>query len=1561
LTFDDEQRETDRLSLDGLFNMLKDFDLISKQNSRTMEFYTPTALRWIRLGCLPALCKHGTLPVSKEEVNVVVRRWQRRKERNGLREDQLRLEDMDMEGFVRCFARICILGFRRLEATPSNMERNSWSTDAIEAFREASAPPPNKRKGRSWDENRDVGFRTIVGTQASIWLRTLAARRRRRPIDNVPLLRTDRRYVVTAKILEAYNAPSHLDYLTMEAAMSTNTYRDTNHLVRDLTQRDDEIHRLFDELDTGKSGSVHKKDLLKAIQSDGVAKRMIETSPALAPLLHPQTYKDAFDDIDTKRVDAFTFSEFNRYIQSFEQENAEDVLDMMVKERYARNVSRRRALRRVISKFQSRTEDNIVTRKDIAFSLADKDCLRLMKDASEGLTVLSDIELHDDAIDVLIDNEAEGLTYANLCKFCEWFDAIEEHLSQFKDSTEKVAIDAFGMRIRTIAAAKRAFLAMTATRTLRDEGLQSNRVSGVYLTLGMVLRFAMFGTENEKLVVSGASLAFAPLLKPASYRWAWSMMCNNDGFVTFEDFRDFCLSFEHRHARLKKLTLSEGDLVHLEQIREDGIWNRFCKLRSSDNGQNKGVLFSSGAWLKGELITKNRKRVGDDDHYEGAFPAECVEIIKVDLPDLTKDEAAVYIQAMVRGYIYRKKRERFWDAIIPIQTLVRSFLVKRRIARGHRVRSAVAADMVDIAKEATTAPAILEAILVRMECGTDKFHLKIQSKGKGFTFATGETPVVRDYRGNYSESKPANHSGPKYQAKRVEYVLSGMSGVDILRRFVVKNGITEKTLGAYMSEKCTRKFRTDDGKHWAYYYDDIWNVVNWVLGGNKGGSVLTIEEFEKSVIPRLDPKTVGNITQDQIVKVFFDAEGVDEEQIALKKSLKASQSSTFRPDRLETKESIHAQKTWVAQHHANDLEMTKKYSLVLYDEDSEKTLVDNIMGKYQKGLKMFFQFACNANHHQEPKNSFQRHSVASEQVTWTNAQNVCHDLRLIAPRTRVYVHLDSMGLKNHGAHQDGRNWNSKENFRNLPHGQFVRIEWIEDRKKVVNSVPRLTKIGALPLTVEEVRTMFRRRQKRRMEGRHVDTSLGMVRTEEMVLFLMDIATKAFPRMKICPDNIERELQSQEAADAYDRVYTEEIERTRGHEDVAVAKAQAEQKRVAEERIQRFVSALTPQQCVESLIWHIGLATSDFAELRRVLQSFGKGTFAYPIGFGIAEGPRGKGNTLGGPMAFPGKKTHHSLKKARLGNHTPASWIKRTIIEMAMESGKDLKFIFQQFDLDRNGTLEPHEIWRVFQQILPEGLGGTEFNQIILRDLYGIDRVEKRKALTQSQLMKLRVDFETFEDFVMSSDALVRTQKEHTVKPDKGRPRQTKKSRRQDLLPPGPYSQQTIVEESTKSSRYGQYGRQRIQEKQPPRNSPVKPQPQLPMQASESQQMLQQQPQQQHPQPQHPGPAVPNSLDSVQYSLLPGWFAANDPKTGMVYYYNPLSGERTWDWRKAISQAPPGKTLYTPRQTARQERQAQIGNPSMGTTGGGAAEGGSGPQPPGGGLYAQSPRVGRHLK
>ena len=95
---------------------------------------------------------------------------------------------------------------------------------------------------------------------------------------------------------------------------------------------------------------------------------------------------------------------------------------------------------------------------------------------------------------------------------------------------------------------------------------------------------------------------------------------------------------------------------------------------------------------------------------------------------------------------------------------------------------------------------------------------------------------------------------------------------------------------------------------------------------------------------------------------------------------------------------------------------------------------------------------------------------------------------------------------------------------------------------------------------------------------------------------------------------------------------------------------------------------------------------------------------------------------------------------------------------------------------------------MFKKILPDSLGPAEFNSIILAELYGIDTPEKRGRLTELSLSKLRVDYEIFEDFVMSSKSFIRKQSEIRVKTDRGRPRRTKKQRRQDLLPPGPYAQ-----------------------------------------------------------------------------------------------------------------------------------------------------------------------------
>ena len=81
---------------------------------------------------------------------------------------------------------------------------------------------------------------------------------------------------------------------------------------------------------------------------------------------------------------------------------------------------------------------------------------------------------------------------------------------------------------------------------------------------------------------------------------------------------------------------------------------------------------------------------------------------------------------------------------------------------------------------------------------------------------------------------------------------------------------------------------------------------------------------------------------------------------------------------------------------------------------------------------------------------------------------------------------------------------------------------------------------------------------------------------------------------------------------------------------------------------------------------------------------------------------------------------------------------------------------------------------------------------------------------------------------------------------------------------------------------------------------------------------------------------------------------------MVYYYNPSTGERTWDWRKAISTAPPGKTLYTPRQTARRDRGMKNASGNLPNV----QEVAMNPQRPmmqqqNG--YQESPRVGRHIK
>ena len=204
---------------------------------------------------------------------------------------------------------------------------------------------------------------------------------------------------------------------------------------------------------------------------------------------------------------------------------------------------------------------------------------------------------------------------------------------------------------------------------------------------------------------------------------------------------------------------------------------------------------------------------------------------------------------------------------------------------------------------------------------------------------------------------------------------------------------------------------------------------------------------------------------------------------------------------------------------------------------------------------------------------------------------------------------------------------------------------------------------------------------------------------------------------------------------------------------------------------------------------------------------------------------------------------------------------------------------------------------------------------------------------------------------------LQSKSEIRVKTDRGRPRRTKKQRRQDLLPPGPYAQKSAYKRQNQvDSTIKMKNRQDLQRAQQRnrQNEHHNQNSNVTVQQRRQQQQQKQQQQQQQQQNEVPGTLNP------QYSLLPGWFAATDPKSNMVYYYNPSTGERTWDWRKAISTAPPGKTLYTPRQTARRDRMAGNGGnlASVQEVGRNIPQRPLMQQQTG---YQESPRVGRHIK
>ena len=105
----------------------------------------------------------------------------------------------------------------------------------------------------------------------------------------------------------------------------------------------------------------------------------------------------------------------------------------------------------------------------------------------------------------------------------------------------------------------------------------------------------------------------------------------------------------------------------------------------------------------------------------------------------------------------------------------------------------------------------------------------------------------------------------------------------------------------------------------------------------------------------------------------------------------------------------------------------------------------------------------------------------------------------------------------------------------------------------------------------------------------------------------------------------------------------------------------------------------------------------------------------------------------------------------LSGNNIVEFLKRCIIKLSVESGKTNKAIFNQFDNNGNGTLEPNEIWEWFSRLAPGGLLTTiDFRTLILPQLYGLSATD---VFTPEAISRLHLHYEAFETWVLGAELL----------------------------------------------------------------------------------------------------------------------------------------------------------------------------------------------------------------
>jgi hypothetical protein len=564
-----------------------------------------------------------------------------------------------------------------------------------------------------------------------------------------------------------------------------------------------------------------------------------------------------------------------------------------------------------------------------------------------------------------------------------------------------------------------------------------------------------------------------------------------------------------------------------------------------------------------------------------SFPFSKVSIVHLERIKYDQDQAASLIQATARGMIQRMIRAREYDLIVLIQSISRGYTTRQRIERGHQARAKVAEkEMKDLIY--TCAPeCVFEATLIRMGMSFSKastMHKKLMARNKGFTYALGENTLSNSQRFN---KKSHVNNGPKYQHMRTFLVNEELTVLSLLKMLVRE---TTNSRFATMNLIDHHNWNRDG----YMLYEDVYNCVQHILGGNVAGGVVSRKEMSNQIFPLLDPVCSGQIAVDDFIDLIYgkssnsgatSSGAADNSKTSKNKTKKHKGKAALDNTVSRTKKDNHnnadsnarsallaikpyggrsrpinsiitnansnisksaghrAESCWKAQEvKVDSLELSKQYGSDRFDNEKERLLIKYVLNHYAAGLQYIFDQYCTVD-----KNNMKVKGVvmfddraSHNQIKFTHAATLAHDFKIVCNRAKVDHFLKLKGIQDEELLDSLLRSNSKQSratkkYNPLPKGTFSTFVWIDNDP---TSIPRISKAGSLPVTPEEIKQVFNHRTRHVMQWRKLDTGNGLTSIASLALFLLDISMIACRRMNGGDELLNREMSSKEAEAAY---------------------------------------------------------------------------------------------------------------------------------------------------------------------------------------------------------------------------------------------------------------------------------------------------------------------------------------------------------------------------------------------------------------------------------------------